>query len=414
MIPRQKVYLAAGCHTLALGSGRREFDPRSTERPGLLHYVCEAGRGVLSQLAAGGQSVDECVIANFMAARFNRQGHLAAMLPAVDEALRYKPSTRVEAACASGGVAIYTSIKSVLSGCSDTVLCLGVEVQNTVKALYGADYLAGAGYVEGERKQGHAFFFPGAFSDRAGAYAARHGVEAVRPAMAQWYAQAVENARLEPNAQEYHNTTEDLVGLGMTPPDKNKFLEHLNLYDCSKVSDGAAALLVANEAGLERAGIAREDAVEIVAFAQCEEDLTRAPDRQDVLGTTAEALRRLFADAPVGRDAIGVMELHDCFSITGLLALEASGLWGDLPGYRIVREGQTRREGKLPVNTTGGLIGFGHYTGGTGIREAVDLWRQLTGRAEKAQVKLRQPYGLMINMGGNDKTVTALLLKAAD
>ena len=99
-----------------------------------------------------------------MAARFNRQGHLGAMLSLVHPSLEYKPSTRVEGACGSGGLALTTAIKSVLADQPDVVLSLGVEVQNTVKAIYGADILAGAGHYAGERKNGHAYFFPAKFS----------------------------------------------------------------------------------------------------------------------------------------------------------------------------------------------------------------------------------------------------------
>ena len=153
------VFLAAGAYTVSLGPGRREFSPR-IPRPGLDHYLKEAGRAALAQISDPG-AIDEGVVGNFMAARFNRQGHLGAMMAIIHPTLEYKPALRVEGACASGGLALATGIKSVLSGLADAVLVLGVEVQNTVKALYCADYLAGAGYYEGERKAGAAFFFPG-------------------------------------------------------------------------------------------------------------------------------------------------------------------------------------------------------------------------------------------------------------
>jgi acetyl-CoA C-acetyltransferase len=163
----RKIYMAAGYNTISLGTGRREFNPH-TERPGIEYYLKEAGQGVLAQIG-GAQNVDECAVGNFMSARFNKQAHLGAFMPMVDKGLRYKPSISVEGACASGGLALITGIKSVLAGAADSVLCIGVEVQNTVKAIYGADILAGAGWFN-KRKNGHAYFFPGQFSDRAGAY----------------------------------------------------------------------------------------------------------------------------------------------------------------------------------------------------------------------------------------------------
>ena len=136
----RKVYMAAGYNSISLGTGRKEFNPRK-DRPGLEHYMKEAGQGVISQLG-GAANIDESMVGNFMSARFNKQAHLGAFLPMVDKQLRYKPSTSVEGACASGGLALMGGIKSVLAGTADSVLCLGVEVQNTVKAIYGADILA--------------------------------------------------------------------------------------------------------------------------------------------------------------------------------------------------------------------------------------------------------------------------------
>jgi acetyl-CoA C-acetyltransferase/acetyl-CoA acyltransferase len=167
----KKIYMAAGYNTISLGTGRKEFNPRKP-RPGLEHYISEAGKGTLA-LIGGANNVDESVIGNFMAPRFNRQGHLAGFIPMIDEGLKFKPSIRVEAACASGGMALITGIKNVLAG-ADTVLTIGVEVQNSMKAIYGADVLAGAGWYQ-KRKNGHAYFFPGQFSDRAGAYFEKFG-----------------------------------------------------------------------------------------------------------------------------------------------------------------------------------------------------------------------------------------------
>ena len=200
---RRKVYMTAGFNTVSMGTGRKEFHPKKP-RPGLEHYIREAGRGTLAQVG-GAANIDEGVIGNFMAARFNNQGNLAALIPAIDEGLRWKPCTRVEGACASGALALATGIKSVLAETAEMALAVGVEVQNTVKAIYGADILATAGWNQ-ERKAGHAYFFPGKFSDRAGAYYEKYGRERTRKAMARWYRNAIENARLCPTAQEFENT----------------------------------------------------------------------------------------------------------------------------------------------------------------------------------------------------------------
>ena len=410
---RKRVYMTAGYQTVSLGTGRKEFNPKKP-RPGLEEYIREAGQGVLKQVG-GGANVDEGVIANFMAARFNRQGNLAALIPAIDESLRWKPCCRVEGACGSGGLGLTTSIKTVLSGAADVVLAVGVEVQNTVKAIYGADILAGAGWYRGERKKGHAYFFPAAFSDRAGSYFERYGREKTRRAFARWYRNAVENARLCDTAQEFHNTCPDLEALALTEPNPKAFVDHLNVFDCSKVSDGAAAIAVVSAEGLKRTGIPKSDAVEVMGWGQVEADLTLPPSDPVRLETTARAVEQALAAAGISAADLGTVECHDCFTISAVLSVEALGLAKPGEGPEYILAGHTARTGALPFNTSGGLIGWGHPTGGTGVRQAVTVWQQLTRKAGKYQVEIApdRPYALSVNMGGNDKTVIAIVYKRA-
>jgi acetyl-CoA acetyltransferase len=407
---RRKVYLAAGFNTMSMGTGRKEFNPKKP-RPGLEHYIREAGRGVLERVGGPG-NVDEGVIGNFMAARFNNQGNLAALIPAIDEGLQWKPCTRVEGACCSGALALVAGIKSVLAETADTVLTVGVEVQNTVKAIYGADILATAGWSQ-ERKAGHAYFFPGKFSDRAGAYFEKYGRDRTRQAMARWYRNAIENARLCPTAQEYHNTQKDLEAVALAEPNPKSFVDHLNVYDCSKVSDGASAIAIASAEGLKRAGIPVNEAIEVVGIGQVEADLTRPPEDPTRLATTARAVSQALAHAGITVADLATVETHDCFSIAGVMATEAIGLAAPGEGPAYVLAGQTARTGRVPFNTTGGLIGWGHPTGATGVHQAVTIWEQLTCKAGANQVPIStdRPYGLTVNMGGDDKTVVAIVYR---
>lgn len=407
---RRKVYMAAGYNTVSLGSGRKEFHPRKP-RPGIEHYITEAGRGTLEQ-AGGGKNVDESVVGNFMASRFVKQAHLGAFMPSVDKGLRHKPAHRVEGACATGGLALLSGIRSVLAETAEVVLSLGVEVQNSVKAIYGADILAGAGWFK-ERKDGHAYFFPGNFSDRAGAYFHQYGRERTREAFARWYENAIENARLCPTAQEYHNTQKDLISQALTPPNPKVFTEHLNVFDCSKVSDGASSILVLSEEGLQRAGIPKGEAVEVMGWALCVDDITKKPADLTRLDTVAEAAKQALKKAGIGIGQLGTIELHDCFTIAGIMIMEALGFAPGGKGAEFVTQGHTARDGSIPVNTTGGLIGWGHPTGATGVHQAVTIWEQLTGKAGEAQINIPpdKAYGLSINMGGDDKTVVAIVYK---
>ena len=410
--PSRKIFMAAGYNTISLGTGRKEFNPR-TERPGLEHYLKEAGQGVLTQIG-GAQNIDESVVGNFMSARFNKQAHLGAFLPMVDKGLRYKPSISVEGACASGGLALITGIKSVLAGTADSVLCIGVEVQNTVKAIYGADVLAGAGWFQ-KRKNGHAYFFPGQFSDRAGAYYSEFGRENARKGFARWFRNAIENARLCPTAQEHHNTVADLEALALMEPNPKSFTDNLNVFDCSKVSDGASGIAVMSEEGLKRSGIAYADAVEVIGWGHAVDDITEDPPQLTVLSTIREASKQALASAGITIEQLATVELHDCFTIAGILGVEALGFAEHGKGADFVAAGNTARDGKIPFNTTGGLIGWGHPTGGTGVHMAVTIWEQLTGKAGLNQIIIdpSRPYGMTINMGGDDKTVVGIVYKRA-
>lgn len=389
-----------------MGSGRPEFNPKNL-RP-FEEYLKETAEGTAAQMQH--VDFDEGVISSFMSGRFINQANLPGFLPFMMPSLRGKPCTAVEGACGSGGRAIAMGVNAILSDTADSVFVAGFEMQNSMKAVYGADVLAGASYYRKERKNGYAHFFPGIFANRAGAYYEKYGYEGTREGMAKWYEQNILNARRNPKAQEHFNKVEDLFALGMTPPNAARFVPHLNLTDCSKVSDGASSIGLFSEEGLAKCGIKKKDAVEIVAVAGAEDDITQDPDDWAALSTTRIAASKAFAQAGISKEEIGVLELHDCFSITGLLALEAIGFAEPGKAACFILDGETAKEGSVPTNLSGGLGGFGHPTGATGVRQLVDLAEQLTGKAAN-QVSLKKPYGMMVSMGGNDKTVTAVVMK---
>ena len=411
---RRKVYMAAGYNTISLGTGRKEFNPKKP-RPDLEHYIKEAGQGTLKQIG-GAKNVDEGAIGNFMASRFNKQGHLAGFIPMIDEDLQYKPCIRTEGACASGALSLASGIKSVLAETAEVVLSVGVEVQNSMKAIYGADVLAGAGWFK-KRKNGHAYFFPGQFSDRAAAYYEKYGMEYARSGMKQWFVNAIENARLCPTAQEYENKVPDLGALyDKMKPNGKAFVDNLNVLDCSKVSDAASAIAILSEEGLERCGIPKSQAVEVISFAMVERNITNDPPDRTELTAIKKAAKQALESAGITINDLATAEVHDCFSIAGVLTTEALGFAEPGKGAQFVADGNTARNGKIPMNTTGGLIGWGHPTGGTGVHQAVTIWEQLTGKTGDAQIEIPEdrPYGMTINMGGDDVTVVAIIYKRGD
>ena len=408
---RKKIYACAPFYTVALGTGRKEFHPKKP-RPGLEHYIKEAGLGSIAQIQ-NPENINEGVIGNFMAGRFCKQGNLGGFFPYIHPTFQYKPCTRVEGACDSGGLALTTSIKTILADLADIVLCIGVEVQNSVKAIYGADYLAGAGWFSGTRKSGHTYYFPNLNSIRAGICFEKFGKEKVRNGMAQWYVNAIENARKNPESQEYHNKNKDLMKTALIPPNSKAFCEHINAFDCSKVSDGGAALIFASEEGLKKIGVDKKDTVEVISYAQVQDNLTTPPPDFTKLSTCEVAANKTYKRAGISAKDLSVLEVHDCFTIVGVLAMEAAGFAKYGEGADFVIDGSTKLDGIIPTNTTGGLVGYGHPTGATGVRQACDIVKQLSGKSGDCQVEIKsdKPFGMLSSMGGDDKTVVDMIFK---
>lgn len=407
---RKKIYAGAGYTTTFMGSGRKEFDPAKPQRS-FDSYLKETAEGTLSQ-GINPEIIEMGVIGSFMAARFLNQGNLPGFLPFMVSTLRYRPCYAVEGACGTGGRAIGVGALSILADQADVAFVSAFEVQNGVKAVYGADILAGAGYYDKERKEGHAFFFPGVFSERAGAYYEKYGYAPTRKGMAAWYEQSILNARKNPKAQEYDNSNPDLLKWGFTDPNPKKFVPHLTGTDCSKVSDGAASIVLFSEEGLKRAGLKKDAVIEIVSIAHVQDDITVPPKDLTALTTTEIAAKEALKDAGINLSDLGWLEIHDCFSITAILTIEALGLAPKGEGAKFIADGKTLAGGVIPTNLSGGLCGFGHPTGASGVRMLVDLHAQMTGKAAN-QVLSDKKYGMMISMGGNDKTVTAIVVKKA-
>jgi acetyl-CoA C-acetyltransferase/acetyl-CoA acyltransferase len=172
-------------------------------------------------------------------------------------------------------------------------------------------------------------------------------------------------------------------------------------------------MIFASEEGLKKIGVDRKDAAEVIAYAQVQDNLTTPPKDLTRLSTCAVAAERVFERAAIKASELSVFELHDCFTIAGVLAIEAAGFADYGEGADFVKDGQTKLTGAIPVNTTGGLIGYGHPTGATGVRQAVDVVNQLVDKADGCQVKIdaNRPYGMLSSMGGNDKTVVAMIFR---
>ena len=407
----RRVFLLGGTNTAFIGKGHPDFvwknhpDFGKRENPGLEEHLAEAVAGAFAVTGVDPERVDKGYVGNFVGELFCKQGHLGAALAGSHPGLAGKAMTRVEAACASGGLAIACAVDAIRAG-SDTVLVAGVEVQTTVSARDGADYLARASHYRRQRDIDE-FTFPALFGRRTKAYRERFGVteEDIGRVAVKAYANANRNPLAHMKARKMDLATASSAN------DRNPcFLQHpeyapfIKMSDCSQVSDGASAALLVSEAGLRAAGKTEADAIELIGYGHSTASLYEDGDLTQ-LWTTKSAAEKAYLAAGIGPGDINVCEVHDCFTVTELLMIEALGLAAAGEGAALVRDGATAIDGRVPVNTGGGLVGFGHPGGATGVKQTVEIWKQMKGLAGGYQVPGRPRIGVTANMGGDDRTV---------
>jgi acetyl-CoA C-acetyltransferase len=342
----------------------------------------------LAHAGIGADDVDEIVLGHFNAG-FSPQDFTAALVLQADERFRFKPATRVENACATGSAAVHQAIKSIEARRARVALVVGVEqMTKTPPAEIGQNLLK-ASYLpeDGDTPGG----FAGIFGKIAGLYFQRHGDQS--DALAMIAAKNHRNGVGNPYAQ----MRKDLgFAFCRQESDRNPFVAGpLKRTDCSLVSDGAAALVIAD--GEAAATMARAVAFRATAHAQ---DFLPMSKR-DILKFEgcAEAWRRALGDAGVTLGDLSFVETHDCFTIAELIEYEAMGLAPEGQGARAVREGWTERDGKLPVNPSGGLKSKGHPIGATGVSMHALAAMQLCNEAGDIQVR-DAALGGIFNMGG--------------
>ena len=309
------------------------------------------------------------------------------------------PATRVESACASGGIAVRQAYLEIASGASEVVLAGGVEKMNDGADVTSA--LAAASDQEYEAYQG--ITFPGLYALIARAHMHRYGT--TREQLARVAVKNHQHGALNPKAQFQFEITIDQV-LNST-----QVADPLRLLDCSPVTDGAAAVILASA---EVAGkLKGHPAVKITASAQGS-DTFALHNRQDLthLGAVQRAGELAFVQAGRTIEDIDVVEVHDCFTIAELCAMEALGIAEPGKAAALVETGETTLGGRLPINTSGGLKAKGHPVGASGVAQIVELTTQLRGTAGKRQVEGAR-LALAQNMGGTGASCPVHILEGA-
>ncbi|RXE55648.1 acetyl-CoA acetyltransferase [Methanoculleus taiwanensis] len=357
----------------------------------------EAGALALEDAGVTGEQIDALYVGNMSAGRFVEQEHIGALIADyAGLASNHAASTRVEAACASGGLAFRQAVTAVASGMEDIVVAAGVEKMTDVGTGASVDTLAGAADREWEGFAGATF--PGLYAMIANNYMHRYSL--TREQLAQVAVKNHDNGVHNPIAQFRQRITIDTV------LNSSLVADPLRLFDCSPITDGAAAVVVVP---LERAREFTDSPVRVLASAQAS-DTIALHDRRDIstLDATVAAGRRAFAQAKLKHSDIDLVEVHDCFTIAEICAIEDLGFCAKGEAGKLTEEGVTALGGALPVNTSGGLKACGHPVGATGIKQIYEIVQQIRGEAGGRQVDAN--IGMAHNVGGTGATVVVHIL----
>jgi len=360
--------------------------------------IVSAGVEALEDAGVAGEDIDAMFVGNMSGGQFIKQEHIGSLIADYSGLATLSiPSMRVEGACASGGLAMHGAVLAIASGYYDVVVAAGVEKMTDVGADMATDALAAASDREWEGFVGATF--PGLYAMIARLHMHEYGT--TREQLAHVAVKNHANALHNPNAQFRRKITlEDVLSSPMVA-------EPLRVLDCSPISDGAAAVVLAAREVADRLC---ETPVYVRASA-CATSSISLHSRRDitVLDATVVAAERAFTQARLSPSDIDVAEVHDCFTIAEICAIEDIGFCKKGEGGPMTEEGQTQIDGSIPVNPSGGLKACGHPVGATGIKQVVEVVEQLRGEAGRRQVEGAE-IGLTHNVGGSGGTAVVHIL----
>lgn len=390
-----------------VGVGRTDFK-RHFQREGrtVRDVILEPSREAILGSALDPSDIQCGIVGNFAAGLFTRQLHLGAILTEAHPAFRGIPTFHVEAACASGGVAVLTAARLIMGGVHDVVLVVGAEQQKTMPTVEGSDVLMAASDYHGEKPRLGDFAIPKLFAEIARAYKERHGLTDEHLARV-----AVKN-----RAHAQGNPLAQMRGKPLTLADAcrvsgvNPLLAPpLRASDCSPVTDGGAALVMCSGRFAQRLKPPR--AIRLLGFGHTTDHLSLAAKQVPEFPVARKAADQAYAMASMGPKDLHGAEVHDCFSISEIVAYEILRFAETGGGVKLLESGATTlpschadsglraSHAAFPVNPGGGLMGDGHPVGATGVRQVVEAFGQLTETAGERQIHGARRY-LTFNMGG--------------
>ncbi len=360
--------------------------------------VAEAGIKAIMDAGIEGKDIDAMYIGGMSSGGFVQQEHVAPLAIEVAGLEEFHiPATRVEGACASGGIAMRQGYIAVASGIHDIVLVGGAEKMTDVIGTEATNVLASAADREWE-----AFFgmtFPGLYALMARYHMHKYGTTSEQ--LASVAVKNHYNGSMNPNAQFNRKISiEDVLASPIVA-------DPLHLLDCSPITDGAAAAILAP---LDMAKKYTDKIVKILASAQASDTISLHNRRRfDALPAAIHAAKQAYKMAGVEPKNIDVAEVHDCFTIAEIMAIEDLGFFERGKGGKASEEGLTALDGDIPINTSGGLKAKGHPVGATGVAQINEIVMQLRGEAGKRQVKDAE-IGLTHNVGGSGGTAVVHIL----
>ncbi|PSQ63898.1 MAG: 3-ketoacyl-CoA thiolase [Halobacteriales archaeon SW_8_66_22] len=345
--------------------------------------------------------VEEVFYGNFMGEFAEQQGHQGPL--AASAAGVRAPATRIESACASSGAAVRMGVEKIRSGAADVVLVGGAERMTNLSTADGTAALAAAADALYEINAG--VTFPGAYSLMANRYFEEYGGD--REDLAHVAVKNHDHAVDNELAQFQMEITVEKV------LDAVQVCSPFGLFDCSPMSDGGSAAVLVSEAFAEEHGL--DASVAITGTGQASDSLA-LHDRESITGTPAagEAAQMAYDDAGVTPDDVDVAEVHDCFTIAEVLAIESLGFFEKGEGITAAREGKTAIDGELPVNLSGGLKAKGHPVGATGGAQISEMTKLLRGDHVNSDAVSDATVGLTHNAGGTVASCVVNVLEVVE
>ena len=362
--------------------------------------IVDAATEALVDAGVAPVDVDEIYIGHFNGG-FVMQDFPASLVLQAHKDLRFKPATRVENACATGTAAIYQGLKAIAANQARIVLCVGVEKMTELNGAAIGEVLTKASYYREEGGENGSFV--DIFARIAESYFQKYGDQS--DALAQIAAKNHANGAVNPLA---HFQKDLGYAFCREPSDKNPLISGpLKRSDCSPVTDGAAAVVLADTTtamGMDKAVLFRATAHVNDFLPMTKRDVTQFEG-------AAKAWHQAYDRAKIGVDDLDVVEVHDCFTIAEMLIYEAMGLAEKGQGASVIADGVSTKDGKLPVNPSGGLKSKGHPIGATGVSMHVMAAMQTRGDDGALQIKGAEIAGVF-NMGGSAVANYASILEA--